>query len=237
MALIACKFCEEEFHKGFHKGAHMACPRCNLKAGTEPPPDYKPPEIEDPPPQQSPPDIESFLTDLGLAQHLDTFNENDITLDMLADLSGDDLKDIGISSLGHRKVIAAAAARPSEVSPVAPQAPASPPAASMETAAEPTSDTSIGCLMVVIMSLLLWVLGPSCVSCVSCESRSTPSPAPNRIYKTEQKAKPPPGNPIDCMRGCGNATYTDTTKKFSVCLIMCEEDGAIPSRGQLNRID
>jgi hypothetical protein len=54
-------------------------------------------------------DIERWLRDLGLGQYAQAFAENDIDLDVLPDLSEQDLADLGIS-LGHRKKLVRAMA-------------------------------------------------------------------------------------------------------------------------------
>ena len=60
--------------------------------------------------------VDDWLQGLGLAQYADLFRANDIDGDLLGGLTGDDLRDIGIASLGHRKkllgAIAALAAAP-----------------------------------------------------------------------------------------------------------------------------
>jgi class 3 adenylate cyclase/tetratricopeptide (TPR) repeat protein len=48
-------------------------------------------------------DIDSWLSGIGLAQYGELFRANDIDGNLLHQLSGDDLKDIGVASLGHRK--------------------------------------------------------------------------------------------------------------------------------------
>jgi len=48
-------------------------------------------------------DIDSWLRGIGLAQYAEMFRANDIDLELLSRLTNDDLKDIGIASLGHRK--------------------------------------------------------------------------------------------------------------------------------------
>ena len=67
--------------------------------------------------------VGDWLQGLGLAQYADLFRANDIDGDLLAGLTGDDLKDIGVASLGHRKklleAIAALAAAPGSRSPQA----------------------------------------------------------------------------------------------------------------------
>ena len=48
-------------------------------------------------------DIRQWLEELGLGKYGDVFVENDIEFDLLAELSDEDLKDIGVASLGHRR--------------------------------------------------------------------------------------------------------------------------------------
>jgi class 3 adenylate cyclase len=50
-----------------------------------------------------PVDIAAWLTGLGLERYRQAFDENDVDGEMLLHLTGDDLKDIGVASLGHRK--------------------------------------------------------------------------------------------------------------------------------------
>ncbi|MCZ6846331.1 MAG: AAA family ATPase [Alphaproteobacteria bacterium] len=47
-------------------------------------------------------DIAKWLDEIGLGEHAKLFAENDIDIDLLAELSDDDLKEMGLS-LGHRK--------------------------------------------------------------------------------------------------------------------------------------
>jgi hypothetical protein len=55
-------------------------------------------------------DVEEWLEGLGLAQYAGAFAENDIDFAILGKLTDADLKDLGISSLGHRKRLLAAIA-------------------------------------------------------------------------------------------------------------------------------
>ena len=48
-------------------------------------------------------DIDGWLSGIGLAQYAELFRANDIDSEMLGRLTNDDLKDIGVASLGHRK--------------------------------------------------------------------------------------------------------------------------------------
>src|SRR5262249_56306258 len=47
--------------------------------------------------------IEHWLEKLGLEQYAQRFAENDIDFDLLADLTDQDLKELGVASLGHRR--------------------------------------------------------------------------------------------------------------------------------------
>ena len=55
-------------------------------------------------------DLEAWLRGLGLDQYARAFADNDIDAQTLRDLNGDDLKDIGVASVGHRKRLLAAIA-------------------------------------------------------------------------------------------------------------------------------
>lgn len=47
-------------------------------------------------------DIREWLTSLGLAQYADAFEENEISVELLGELDQDLLKEVGITTLGHR---------------------------------------------------------------------------------------------------------------------------------------
>jgi len=49
------------------------------------------------------PEIAQWLEELGLGQYAQRFAENDIDLAILLDLTDQDLKEVGVSSLGHRR--------------------------------------------------------------------------------------------------------------------------------------
>ena len=49
--------------------------------------------------------IEAFLQDLSLEQYIPIFQENGITVQNVTSLTDQDLKDMGITVLGHRKTI------------------------------------------------------------------------------------------------------------------------------------
>src|SRR5258708_30363975 len=55
-------------------------------------------------------DIEEWLKGLGLGQYASAFAENDIDFTVLGKLTDADLKELGMTSLGHRKRLLAAIA-------------------------------------------------------------------------------------------------------------------------------
>src|SRR3954452_18393408 len=89
-------------------------------------------------------DVGTWLRELGLEQYEAAFRENDVDAEMLPTLTGEELKDIGVSSLRHRRRLleAIAALRsnampaeaPAQVSPSAPPDPTGRPGASETTA-------------------------------------------------------------------------------------------------------
>jgi class 3 adenylate cyclase/predicted ATPase len=71
--------------------------------------------------------IEEWLASLGLGEYAARFAENDIDFAILADLTDQDLENIGVASLGHRrKILRAIAALDGAAAPMAAAAPASP---------------------------------------------------------------------------------------------------------------
>jgi hypothetical protein len=66
-------------------------------------------------------DIAAWLTDLGLGRYIEAFEANDIDAAVLSTLHADDLKELGVTSLGHRKKLLAA------ISVLTPPTPATPP--------------------------------------------------------------------------------------------------------------
>ncbi len=55
-------------------------------------------------------DVSTWLRNLGLGQYEQTFRENDIDAEVLAELTPDDLSGLGITSVGHRRKLLAAIA-------------------------------------------------------------------------------------------------------------------------------
>ncbi len=76
-------------------------------------------------------DVGAWLSAFGLGQYAQAFAENDIDAEALRELTADDLKELGVASLGHRKKLLAAisdlAARASGVQPAPPEPPPSVP--------------------------------------------------------------------------------------------------------------
>lgn len=48
-------------------------------------------------------DVATWLRGLGLERYAEAFRANDVDPDLLANLTAEDLKDIGIASVGHRR--------------------------------------------------------------------------------------------------------------------------------------
>ena len=49
--------------------------------------------------------IENWLENLDLSEYIDVFKKESIDIDILSELTSDDLKEIGVVKLGHRKII------------------------------------------------------------------------------------------------------------------------------------
>ena len=56
-------------------------------------------------------DIAAWLRDLGLERYAEAFDANDVDAAVLRTLSADDLKELGVTSLGHRKKLLEAIAQ------------------------------------------------------------------------------------------------------------------------------
>ena len=48
-------------------------------------------------------DLKQWLSDLGLSSYAQAFEDNDIDVDILQDLTADDLREMGVTSVGHRR--------------------------------------------------------------------------------------------------------------------------------------
>jgi len=81
-------------------------------------------------------DIDVWLRRIGLAQYAEIFRANDIDGELLGRLTNDDLKDIGVASLGHRKKLLKAIAALT----AAPEAPSSIPVAVTEPKTHDTAE-------------------------------------------------------------------------------------------------
>src|SRR6516162_6150490 len=80
------------------------------------------------PPMQQ---VTDWLEKLGMSEYAQRFADNDIDFSILGDLTDQDLKDLGVASLGHRRKILRAIAelgRPEAAPPAAVRAPLSGPA-------------------------------------------------------------------------------------------------------------
>ncbi len=81
-------------------------------------------------------DIDGWLRRIGLAQYAEIFRANDIDGELLGRLTNDDLKDIGVASLGHRRKLLKAIAALT----AAPEAPSSIPVAVTEPKTHDTAE-------------------------------------------------------------------------------------------------
>jgi SAM domain (Sterile alpha motif) len=68
--------------------------------------------------------IADWLEQLGLGQYAQRFAENDITVAILPDLTDQDLKELGVASLGHRRLLLRAIADLNRIEKSAPAVPA-----------------------------------------------------------------------------------------------------------------
>ena len=73
-------------------------------------------------------DVRAWLEDHGLGQYAEAFASNDVDAEVLRTLTADDLKELGVASLGHRKKLLAAIADLDAAGEAAPGAIASRPA-------------------------------------------------------------------------------------------------------------
>ena len=76
--------------------------------------------------------IADWLQNIGLGQYAQRFAENDITFAILPHLTDQDLKELGVTSLGHRRQLLLAIAEISSVQ----KDPAPPPSAAPHDTAE-----------------------------------------------------------------------------------------------------
>ena len=49
--------------------------------------------------------IRAWLSELGLSQYAEAFERNDVAPDLLQALTDQDLRELGVQSLGHRKML------------------------------------------------------------------------------------------------------------------------------------
>src|SRR5690242_45605 len=73
--------------------------------------------------------VADWLQKLGLGQYAQRFAENDISFSILADLTDQDLKELGVASLGHRRQLLREIANLGKTSDAASSAPPLPPIA------------------------------------------------------------------------------------------------------------
>src|SRR5258705_9935532 len=100
--------------------------------------------------------IRAWLSKLGLSQYAEAFEHNDVALDLLQTLTDQDLRELGVDSMRHRKMLLSASAElkgaetptlfpPVEALRATPVTPAPTPAPSANTEAERPQLTVVFC--------------------------------------------------------------------------------------------
>jgi class 3 adenylate cyclase len=84
--------------------------------------------------------ITAWLSELGLSQYAEVFQRNDIGPDLLESLTDQDLRDLGVQSLGHRKKLLKAIADTNESEAGAPTSVPRIHAPSLASAAQPSGE-------------------------------------------------------------------------------------------------
>ncbi len=56
-------------------------------------------------------DVASWLRNLGLERYETAFRENDVSAEVLCDLTAEDLEGLGVASIGHRRQLLVAIAK------------------------------------------------------------------------------------------------------------------------------
>ena len=56
-------------------------------------------------------DVASWLRNLGLERYEAAFRENDVSAELLRNLTADDLKELGVTAIGHRRRLLEAIAK------------------------------------------------------------------------------------------------------------------------------
>ena len=100
--------------------------------------------------EMSPSDVSRWLSSLSLPQYAQLFTSHAIDGSSLSQLSADDLQQLGIAALGHRKKILKAIADLQQTSQSPPPAAASPPAAAASpkpASPPPASPSSVACTL------------------------------------------------------------------------------------------
>src|SRR5215472_6216411 len=95
----------------------------------------------------TPMDMAEWLRGLGLGQYVPAFRENDIDGEVLRGLTADDLRELGIASIGHRRRLLDAIARLVGDQPSVAASPA-PGGAAVSSEAEPRQLTVMFCDLV-----------------------------------------------------------------------------------------
>ena len=99
-------------------------------------------------------EIGVWLRDLGLERYEPAFREHEIDLDLLPTLTAEDLKDLGVGVVGHRRKLLNAIAALRETGPIAAAAPLPEPAAPSTPAVRDTAEAERRQLTVLFCDLV-----------------------------------------------------------------------------------
>ena len=132
-------------------------------------------------------DIVVWLRSLGLGKYEAVFRDNDIDETVLPNLTAEDLKELGVASLGHRrKLLDAIAALRSDARSVDAATTSSASSARPEDRAERRQVTVMFCDLVGSTSISAGLDAEDWREKSSCSGRATPPPLGNRARGTQR---------------------------------------------------
>ena len=82
-------------------------------------------------------DVATWLQGLGLERYVPAFRDNDVDADVLLRLTAEDLRELGVASIGHRRRLLDAISALTEVAPKPTTTPAAPVTAAQPDAPAP----------------------------------------------------------------------------------------------------
>ena len=97
---IPCKFCHEPVHQEAVK-----CKHCGGSLTGSTYSEYIPPQTHPAMPTPKITNISDWLTSIGMSEYINIFRSNNIDMNNLHAIAENDLVNMGISSIGHRKLL------------------------------------------------------------------------------------------------------------------------------------